>query len=164
MVDAPPEDVYAVFSRLGGEQGWLYADGLWWLRGVADRLVGGPGFRRGRRDPDEVRVGDALDFWRVLEVDAPRRLLLLAEMKTPGEALLDIQIRTLSDNTTQLQLHSRFLPKGLGGILYWYTLYPFHQWVFRDMLKAIAKSIGKPMDSEPRRFTPKLPAVCELSQ
>ena len=69
--------------------------------------------------------------------------MLLAEMKTPGEALLDLQIEPVGDNVIEFQLHSRFLPKGLGGILYWYTLYPFHQWIFRNMLKAIVKTIGR---------------------
>jgi len=122
------------------------------------------GLRRGRRHPTDLMVGDALDFWRVLEVEPPRRLLLLAEMKTPGEALLEFQITPLGDNRAELQMLSRFLPRGLGGILYWYGLYPFHEWIFYGMLKSIAKSIGQPIVDGPQRFTPKLRTSCRLPQ
>jgi hypothetical protein len=129
-----------------------------------DRLAGGVGLRRGRRHPTDLMVGDALDFWRVLEVEPPRRLLLLAEMKTPGEAMLEFLITPVGDNRVELQMLSRFLPKGLGGILYWYGLYPFHEWIFYGMLKSIAKSIGKPILIGPQRFTPKLQSSCRLPQ
>ena len=126
VVDAPPEDVYAAFSRLGGENGWLYADWLWWLRGVADRLVGGPGFRRGRRDPSSVRVGDALDFWRVEAVEPGRLMRLRAEMKVPGEAWLQFEAKPREDGKTLLVQTAYLAPKGLFGFLYWYGLNPFH--------------------------------------
>jgi uncharacterized protein YbjT (DUF2867 family) len=161
-IGASAAEVWQPVVKIGGKTGYYFGNAIWRLRGLLDRMVGGVGLRRGRRHASQLLVGDALDFWRVLEVDAPRRLLLLAEMKTPGEALLDVKIEPVGDNATELQLHSRFLPKGLAGLLYWYALYPFHQWVFRDMLKAIAKTIGKPMLSEPKRFTPKLPAACKL--
>ena len=124
--------------------------------------MGGVGLRRGRRHPSEIGVGDALDFWRVLAVDPPRRLLLVAEMKTPGEALLEFKITQKLSYQVELQMLSRFLPKGLVGILYWYVLYPFHQWVFYGMLKAIARSIQKPIISNPERFTPKRHITCVL--
>jgi uncharacterized protein YbjT (DUF2867 family) len=161
-IKATAEEVWQPIVKIGGKTGYYFGNSLWRLRGLIDRMVGGVGLRRGRRHPSQLLVGDALDFWRVLEVDAPRRLLLLAEMKTPGEALLDMQIRPLNDNTSELKVHSRFLPRGLGGISYWYAFYPFHQWIFRAMLKAIAKTIDKPVLSEPERFTPKLPAACKL--
>ena len=129
-----------------------------------DRLAGGVGLRRGRRHPSEIGVGDALDFWRVLEVEPSRRLLLVAEMKTPGEALLEFKITPQASGQVELQMLSRFLPKGLLGILYWYVLYPFHQWIFYGMLKAIAKSIVKPIVSKPERFTPKITTSCALPQ
>ena len=91
-----------------------------------DRLVGGVGLRRGRRHPTEIGVGDALDFWQVLEVEPQQRLLLVAEMKTPGEALLEFQLTPLANGQVELQMLSRFLPRELFGILYWYVLYPFH--------------------------------------
>lgn len=107
-------------------------------------------------------MGDALDFWRVLEVERPRRLILAAEMKTPGEAILEFRIIPQSDSQCELQQRSRFFPRGLWGVLYWYALYPFHQWVFRGMLHNLAKALGKPIIMKPRRFTPKLPLAGRL--
>ena len=163
-IKATVEEIWQPISQIGGKTGWYFGNFLWRLRGIMDRLVGGVGLRRGRRHPLEIGVGDALDFWRVLEVDPPNRLLLVAEMKTPGEALLEFQITPKSNGQAELQMLSRFLPKGLFGILYWYVLYPFHQWIFYGMLKAIAKSIKKPIASEPERFTPKLHTSCALPQ
>ena len=151
---ASAADVWRPVSRIGGTTGWYFGNLLWRLRGILDRLVGGVGLRRGRRHPTEIGVGDALDFWRVLEVETLKRLLLTAEMKTPGEALLEFKITPCGNDQVELQMHSRFLPKGISGILYWYGLYPFHQWIFFGMLKAIAKSIDKPIVKGPKRFTP----------
>jgi len=133
------------------------------LRGALDRLAGGVGLRRGRRHPAEIAAGDVLDFWRVLEVEPNRRLLLSAEMKTPGEALLDIQVSPTPSGKTELRLLSRFLPRGLAGILYWYVLYPFHEWVFQGMLAGIARAAGRPITRGPERFTPRIAvAACNL--
>jgi len=96
----------------------------------------------------------------VLEVEPPERLVLLAEMKTPGEAMLEFQITAVGENQAELQMFSSFLPRGLGGILYWYVLYPFHEWIFYGMLKSIAKSIGKPIVDGPQRFTSKTQTAC----
>jgi uncharacterized protein YbjT (DUF2867 family) len=161
-IKATVDEVWQPVSRIGGINGWYFGNFLWRLRGIMDRLAGGVGLRRGRRHPTEIRVGDALDFWRVLEVEPPQRLLLVAEMKTPGEALLEFQITPLANAEVEFQMLSRFLPKGFFGILYWYGLYPFHQWIFYGMLKAIAKSIKKPMASDPERFTPRLHTSCAL--
>jgi uncharacterized protein YbjT (DUF2867 family) len=139
VVDAPPEAVYAAFSRLGGENGWLYADWLWWLRGVADRLVGGPGFRRGRRHPKQVRVGDALDFWRVEAVEPGRLMRLRAEMKVPGEAWLQFEAQPVEGAKTLLVQTAFLAPKGLFGFLYWYGLYPFHGVIFGNMIRKLAE-------------------------
>jgi uncharacterized protein YbjT (DUF2867 family) len=149
-IRASADEVWQPIRKIGGHTGWYFGNLLWRLRGIMDRAVGGVGLRRGRRHPSEIGVGDALDFWRVLNIEAPYRLLLVAEMKMPGEALLEFQITTV------------FLPRGLGGILYWYGLYPFHQWIFFGMLKSIAKLIGKPIMSGPERFTPKLHTSCAL--
>ena len=163
-IKATIDDVWQPVSRIGGKTGWYFGNYLWRLRGIMDRLAGGVGLRRGRRHPTEIGVGDALDFWRVLEVEPPRRLLLTAEMKTPGEALLEFQISQIGDDQVELQMLSRFLPRGLLGIVYWYVLYPFHQWIFYGMLKSIAESINKPLAGVPERFTPKLHTSCALPQ
>lgn len=162
QIAAPPETVWAPISRIGGRNGWYAANLLWRVRGWVDRLVGGYGLRRGRRHPFVLFPGDALDFWRVLEVDPPHRLRLLAEMKLPGEAMLDILITPQNGGRTELQLLSRFLPRGMAGLAYWYALYPFHQWVFAAMLKGLARAVGKPLIRQPERFTPKIPDRCTL--
>jgi uncharacterized protein YbjT (DUF2867 family) len=164
QIKATAEEVWQPVSQIGGKKGWYFGNFLWRLRGIMDRLAGGVGLRRGRRHPSDIGVGDALDFWRVLEVEPSRRLLLVAEMKTPGEALLEFEITPQASGQVELQMLSRFLPKGLLGILYWYVLYPFHQWIFYGMLKAIAKSINRPIASPPERFTPKIATSCALPQ
>jgi uncharacterized protein YbjT (DUF2867 family) len=164
QIKATTEEVWRPVSQIGGKTGWYFGNFLWRLRGIMDRLAGGVGLRRGRRHPSEIGVGDTLDFWRVLEVEPSRRLLLVAEMKTPGEALLEFKITPQASGRVELQMLSRFLPKGLLGILYWYVLYPFHQWIFYGMLKAIATTIARPIASQPERFTPKLSTSCALPQ
>ena len=149
---ATARDVWKAVSRIGGKNGWYFADFLWRLRGFMDRLVGGVGLRRGRRHPTEIGVGDVLDFWRVLDVNPPHKLVLTAEMKTPGEALLEFEIIPSSNGEVEFRMLSRFLPKGLSGILYWYALYPFHEWIFYGMLKSIAKTISKPITAGPERY------------
>jgi len=159
---ASPEQVWSAVGRIGGDTGWYHGDWLWRIRGMLDRLAGGVGLRRGRRHPVEIGVGDALDFWRVLELNPPYRLLLLAEMKTPGEALLEFQLIPAGDDQVELQMLSRFLPRGLWGILYWYGLYPIHEWIFFGMQKGIAASIQVPILHGPERFTPRLHATCSF--
>ena len=154
---ATPEEIWQTVCRIGGKTGWYFGDVLWRIRGGLDRLIGGSGLKRGRRHPSQLLVGDCLDFWRVLEVEPQRYLLLLAEMKMPGEGLMEIRITTMEHEKTEVQMFSRFLPKGLSGILYWYILYPFHQWIYRGILKSIARSIKKPITFGPKRFTSKLP-------
>jgi len=132
-----PQAIWDLLVRIGGEQGWYFADFLWRTRGWLDELVGGVGARRGRRHPSELAVGDALDFWRVIEVRPPRRLLLMSEMKAPGEAVLDFYLQPLDGDQTELQIVIRFLPVGLWGLFYWYGLLPFHTWIFKGVLKAL---------------------------
>ncbi|MCX5880969.1 MAG: SDR family oxidoreductase [Deltaproteobacteria bacterium] len=153
VLKASLDQVWAPISRIGGKNGWYYASFLWQVRGLMDRLSGGVGLRRGRRSASRLYTGDALDFWRVLEIDAPHRLTLLAEMKTPGDAILEILLTPQPNGLTLLQLLSRFMPKGLMGILYWYLLYPFHEMIFSGMLRAIAKAVDQPIVSGPERFT-----------
>lgn len=139
IVDASAESVYRIFSGLGGERGWLYANWLWFLRGVLDRLVGGAGFRRGRRHPDDLYVGDALDFWRVEKIEPNHLLRLRAEMKMPGLAWLEFQVNSQSDGTARLMQTAFFVPKGLWGQVYWYGIYPLHAAIFSGMINAIAQ-------------------------
>jgi hypothetical protein len=134
---APPTQVYSAFSRLGGEHGWPH-NWLWQLRGILDRLVGGVGFRRGRRDPDELRVGDVLDFWRVEALDPDHLLRLRAEMKVPGRAWLQFEAVPLENGRTILTQTAYFAPKGLFGFLYWYALYPIHGLIFSSMIRQLA--------------------------
>jgi hypothetical protein len=162
VVKAAPADVWAPIQRIGGSSGWYFADRLWELRGAMDRMLGGIGLRRGRRHPETIRTGDALDFWRVLQVDEPHRLQLLAEMKLPGDAILDFRISPLDNGKTELTQVARFLPRGLFGFLYWYALYPVHQWVYRGMLQRIAAAAGGAVLEGPARFTSESAAVCHI--
>lgn len=162
-LDLPATRLWPLVSGIGGERGYFFGDWLWWLRGAMDRLAGGVGLRRGRRHPDNIRVGDALDFWRVLTAEPDHRLTLLAEMKVPGDAILDIQIQPRGNDRCELRLVSRFLPRGLGGLLYWYALYPFHVWLFKGMIRAMAKSAGAPRTSAARHFDPRRESSCALS-
>ncbi|RDY60726.1 SDR family oxidoreductase [Flagellimonas nanhaiensis] len=123
--------------RIGGESGWYYANWLWKIRGFMDKLNGGPGLRRGRTHPDKIFPGDALDFWRVLLADKKgKRLLLFAEMRTPGEAWLEFKI----DDKGQLHQTATFRPRGLRGRLYWYSVLPFHYFIFGGMIKKLARA------------------------
>jgi uncharacterized protein YbjT (DUF2867 family) len=139
LVDALPEAVYRVYSGLGGERGWMNFDFAWKLRGILDWLVGGVGMRRGRRDPDDLRTGDALDFWRVEAVEPGRLLRLRAEMKVPGRAWLQFESRPVSENKSLLVQTAFFDPKGLFGLAYWYLLYPIHGLIFKDMVEQISR-------------------------
>jgi hypothetical protein len=138
-VAAPLAAVFAEFTALGGDRGWLYMDRAWRLRGALDRLLGGMGLRRGRRDPREVRAGDTLDFWRVEAVERDRLLLLRAEMKVPGEAWLLFEVAAAPGGTTQLTQTAFFAPRGLAGWLYWHALYPVHALIFRGLIERIGR-------------------------
>ncbi len=123
--------------RIGGETGWYYGSWLWKIRGFLDKLNGGPGLRRGRTNPDKIFPGDALDFWRVLLADKKgKRLLLFAEMRLPGEAWLEFKI----DDQNVLHQVATFRPRGLWGRLYWYSVLPFHYFIFGGMIRNISKT------------------------
>jgi uncharacterized protein YbjT (DUF2867 family) len=153
VVAASPEEIWPLISKIGGNNGWYYGDFLWRLRGWMDNLAGGVGLRRGRRHPENLLVGDALDFWRVLEVSPPRHLILVAEMKLPGEALLDFEIIP-SDSGAELRLGTRFRPNGLYGVFYWYALLPFHDILFGGMLREVATRVNRPVINGPFKFRP----------
>jgi len=139
-VDAPAELLWEVVRGIGGRTGYYYADTLWWLRGLLDRLVGGVGLRRGRRHPTDLRVGDTLDFWRVVALEPGRRLTLLAEMRLPGAAVLEFEVREKGPGRSELVTTARFHPNGVWGLLYWYALAPAHFFVFRRMPRAMARA------------------------
>ena len=132
----PPERVFASFSSIGGELGWLAWEWVRETRGLMDKAVGGPGLRRGRRHPTQLLPGEVLDFWRVEAVAAPYLLRLRAEMKVPGRAWLQWETRPEGNGTRLIQT-ALFAPTGLFGMLYWYSLYPIHQFIFSDLINAI---------------------------
>ena len=137
QVSVPPALAFAPIQRIGGSNGWYFANLLWQVRGFFDLLVGGVGLRRGRRDPNTLVVGDALDFWRVESFEPGRRLGLVAEMKVPGRAWLQFEVEPTNGGSVIRQT-AIFDPAGLGGLLYWYALYPIHYCIFKGMLHQIA--------------------------
>ena len=137
------EEVLKKIWSIGGKNGWYYGDWLWGIRGFIDKLFGGVGLRRGRKNQTEISPGDAFDFWRVLIADKrEKRLLLFAEMKLPGEAWLEFRI----DNNNVLHQTATFRPLGLWGRLYWYSVLPFHGFIFRGMIRNIAIDIRQKTD------------------
>ncbi len=149
-----PGQVWRPISCIGGNTGWYFANWLWGLRGFIDRLAGGYGTRRGRRHPTEIKTGDALDWWRVIDADPGKRLLLLAEMRAPGEATLEFRIKECSDGVTELVQIASFLPRGVAGLLYWYAVYPLHYFIFRGMLKNIARAADAEIVAGPDEIKP----------
>jgi len=132
--DISKENVYKTFISIGGNNGWFAFDMLWKIRGFLDKAVGGVGLRRGRRDQYDLRIGESLDFWKVVDIKKDERLLLYAQMKLPGTAWLEFKIE--DDKLIQ---SAYFYPKGVFGRLYWYSLIPLHYFVFNNMIKSIIK-------------------------
>jgi hypothetical protein len=135
-VDRTPEAAFRPIARIGGAAGWYYGNPLWRLRGLLDIAVGGPGLRRGRRDPEAVVVGDTLDFWRVEGIEPGRLLRLAAEMRLPGRAWLQFEV-TPEGGGSLIRQTALFDPVGVGGLFYWYGLWGIHQFVFAGMLRRI---------------------------
>lgn len=138
-VAASCEQAFGPVMRIGGQTGWYYANWLWQVRGVLDRMVGGVGMKRGRRDRKQLRVGDVVDCWRVEVCEPPKRLRLAAEMRLPGRAWLQFEV-TSSNGRVLIRQTAEFDPIGLLGLVYWYALYPLHQLVFCGMLRNIARA------------------------
>ena len=136
------EKIWRQIEGIGGDHGWFGSDLLWWGRGLIDRLIGGVGLRRGRRDPDFLRVGESLDFWRVEELEQGHRLKLYAEMILPGKAWLEFTV-TSENGKTRVVQEATFNPRGLGGQLYWHAISPFHLFVFPTMLRNIIKKAAQ---------------------
>jgi len=137
-VAAPPDRVFAVVERVGGAAGWPAGNIFWRIRGVIDRLVGGVGMRLGRRDQERLRVGDALDFWRVEVVDRPRTLRLRAEMRVPGLAWLQYDVEP-TERGSRLRQTAYFDPHGPGGYAYWYCLLPVHVPIFIQTVRVLGR-------------------------
>lgn len=153
LVVAPAEEVYRTVCRVGGPHGW-YANWLWEIRGFLDRLAGGPGLRRGRRSPESINLGEAVDFWRVTGLEPPRLLRLRAEMKLPGEAVLEFRIEPRGAGASELTQEARFRPRGLLGLLYWFAVLPFHAVVFQGMLNALRREAERSALSGSSRALP----------
>ena len=143
LVPVPPSAAFAPIRRIGGDAGWYYGNFLWRLRGFLDLVAGGVGLRRGRRHPDDLREGDALDFWRVEAVEPNRLLRLRAEMRVPGRAWLQFEI-TPAAGGAEIRQTAVFDSSGLFGLAYWYALYPLHRLIFAGMLRGIAALAEKP--------------------
>jgi uncharacterized protein YndB with AHSA1/START domain len=139
VVDAPPIEVFRVVTGLGGKRGWLAFNWAWQLRGMIDTLVGGVGLRRGRRHPDDLRVGDEVDFWRVDTLEPNRLLRLYAEMVAPGQGWLQFEIEPQGNNRCRLTQTAYFTPNGLSGYLYWYVLLPIHRVIFSTLIHRAAE-------------------------
>ncbi|MGH3457774.1 SDR family oxidoreductase [Aeromicrobium sp.] len=139
-VNASPAALWSVIEGIGGRNGWYSWGFAWWVRGLMDRMVGGPGLRRGRRNERDLVVGDALDFWRVEATDDEKLLRLRAEMKVPGLAWLELQVGSTDGGTTTFLHRALFHPHGLLGHLYWWSALPFHGIVFGGMQRNIAKA------------------------
>jgi uncharacterized protein YbjT (DUF2867 family) len=136
----PAELVFQAIEKIGGSNGWYYADWLWRLRGAMDEGVGGVGMRRGRRHPARLLPGDVVDCWRVESIDAGRQLRFGAEMKLPGRAWLEFEVESVEGSElTRIRQTAIFDPKGLFGLLYWYGIFPLHGLIFQGMLDGIVK-------------------------
>ncbi len=142
VVAVSAERAFAAIERIGGRHGWYAFNWLWMVRGWMDELIGGPGMRRGRRDPDRLETGEILDCWQVEVCDRPRRLRLAAEMKMPGRGWLEFEV-VPRDGDVSIHQTAVFDPKGLGGLAYWYGIWPLHELVFRSMLAGIARAAVK---------------------
>jgi len=148
-VKATAERAFAAVERIGGGHGWYAYDWLWNLRGWMDEIIGGPGMRRGRRDPDRLALGETLDCWLVEACERPRRLRLAAEMRLPGRGWLEFEIvpgdpASKSSGTVTIHQTAVFDPQGLGGLAYWYAIWPLHEFVFKGMLAGIRRQAETP--------------------
>ena len=133
---ASVDAMFKTVCRIGGENGWYSPNWLWRLRGVLDRMVGGPGMGGARRDPDHLELDDRVGFWRVVNVEEPKTVHLIAEMKVPGIAALEFDIDPAPSGTGSILTHTaKFEPDGVFGHLYWWAMVPAHGWVFGSMVR-----------------------------
>lgn len=147
VVAVNTERAFVPVQRIGGNTGWYFCNFLWRLRAYIDLLLGGVGMRRKRRHPVELRVGDVVDFWRVEDIEAGSLLRLRAEMKLPGRAWLQFEVRALDSNSSVITQTAMFDPRGMTGLLYWYGIYPLHAIIFRGMIRELARVAEAQVDS-----------------
>jgi uncharacterized protein YbjT (DUF2867 family) len=152
--DASIKSLWEAIEEIGGENGWYGSDFLWYLRGLLDRMIGGVGLRRGRRDPIHLRVGDSLDFWRVESLVPEQSLKLYAEMILPGKAWLEFRISKLPNGQSEVVQEASFSPRGLGGQLYWYAVLPLHILVFPTMIRNLIRSANRKDYAEMIKISP----------
>ena len=152
--DASIKSLWEAIEEIGGENGWYGADFLWYLRGLLDRMIGGVGLRRGRRDPIHLRVGESLDFWRVESLVSEQSLKLYAEMILPGKAWLEFRISKLPNGKSEVVQEASFSPRGLGGQLYWYAVLPLHIFVFPTMIRNLIRSANRKDYAEMIKVSP----------
>ena len=141
--DVPAERLFAEVCRIGGEEGWFYANGLWWLRRAGDWLAGGPSFRRRRRHPERLRVGDVVDSWRVIGLEPQQRLTLMMEMTGPGAGVLEFVVRPAEDGGASVTATAYWHPAGVAGLLYWYALVPAHLFIFTGLTRALVRRASR---------------------
>jgi len=146
LTAAPAAAVWREIAAIGGENGYYFLDALWQARGCVDRLTGGTGLSRGRRDPQAIAVGDAIDFWRVAAVEPGRRLTLIAEMKLPGSAALEFELLPDEQDRTRILVTAYFHPAGAPGLIYWHALTPAHALIFTGLARAIAARAERAVD------------------
>jgi uncharacterized protein YbjT (DUF2867 family) len=139
VAHASAQSLWKVVASIGDETGYYFANPLWRIRGLLDRLVGGPGMRRGRRHRSSVRIGDTIDFWRVVSLDPGHRLTLLAEMRLPGTAILEFEVEPIDGRSSRLITTARFHPAGLPGLVYWNSLVLVHAQIFQRMPRAMVR-------------------------
>ena len=142
VLEYSPSEVFSPIQRIGGEDGWYSYRWLWWTRGTLDRWLGGVGLRRGRRDPHHLRLGDAIDFWRVEKFIPDRFLLLFAEITFPGRAWTVFEVSP-HEKGSELTITAVFDPKGIWGRIYWYVVSPYHYFIFKGMFKGIARAVER---------------------
>ena len=147
--EASVADTWAAIASVGGDVGWPAYDWLWRVRAIIDRLVGGPGMRRGRRHPSEVRPGDIIDWWRVVAVEQGRRLTLMAEMRLPGSAVLELETESRQEGGSTITATAYFHPAGVWGLLYWFALLPVHRRLFRELAGGLAAAATASSEPQP---------------
>jgi uncharacterized protein YbjT (DUF2867 family) len=153
LLDATIDEIWPMITRIGGKNGWYFGDIIWQILGIIDQLSGGVGLKRGRRHSEELHIGDVLDFWRVLDIKPPTSLVLLAEKKMAGEAILSFEL-VPQPKGVEIRLGTRFHPKGLVGVIRWYLFLPIHNYLLKGLLKELSVKSGRFVLRGVRKYLP----------